>query len=56
MQKKNNLFDESIRRKLEQQTSGQPEPQRSGFSVIKLIALIFVILFALSILLRIIVG
>lgn len=53
MQKKNTLFDESIKSKLDRQKESAPEPQQKEFSVIKLIAVIFVVLFALSIILRI---
>ena len=52
MQKKNNLFDDSIKSKLEKQKENAPEPQRKEFSVIRLIVVIFVVLFALSIILR----
>lgn len=53
MQKKNNLFDDSIKSKLDKQRENVPEPQPKDFSVIRLIVVIFVVLFALSIILRI---
>ena len=53
MQKKNNLFDERIHDMLEQQTDSEPEAAPKQLSVIKIIAIVFVILFALSIILRV---
>ncbi len=52
LEKKNNLFDESIRRKIERQRGQQPAPKGKSYSYIKIIAIVFAALFVISILIR----